>query len=85
MAEMLAAMLENLIYDITGSAIKKWLDRFRLNSFLKALRKDVSKFCKENECMYINSSAFDYFIRSTDFLKRAIKSFSEMRLKEQER
>ena len=73
MAEMLAAMLENLIYDITGSAIKKWLDRFRLNSFLKALRKDVSKFCKENECMYINSSAFDYFIRSTDFLKRVIE------------
>jgi len=70
---MLAAMLENLIYDITGSAIKKWLDRFRLNSFLKALRKDVSKFCEENECIYINSSAFDYFIRSTDFLKRVIE------------
>lgn len=73
MAELLSAMLENLIYDITSSVTRKWLDRYRLNSFLRTLRKDVSQFCEKNESVYINSGAFDYFIRSTDFLKRVIE------------
>lgn len=72
-AEVLLAMLENFIYDITGSAIKRWRDKCRWNRFLKVLRKDVSKFYKENESIYINSGAFDYFIRNTDFLKRVIE------------
>lgn len=73
MTELLSTMLENLIYDITGSVIKKWQDRYRWKRFLKMLRKDVSKFCEKNESIYINSSAFDYFIRNTDFLKRVIE------------
>lgn len=73
MAELLSALLENLIYDITGSAIKNWFDRHRLNKFLGTLKTDVSKFCQDNESIYIDSSAFDFFIRSTDFLKRVIE------------
>lgn len=73
MAELLSAILENFIYDITSSEIKKWLDKRHLNKFLKALREDISKFCEANECVYINSSAFDYFVRSTDFLKRVVE------------
>ena len=45
MTELLSTMLENLIYDITASVIKKWQDRCRWKRFLKILRKDVSKFC----------------------------------------
>lgn len=37
------------------------------------LRKDISKFCEKNESIYINSGAFEYFIRNTDFLKRVIE------------
>lgn len=73
MAELLSAMLENLIYDITSSVVKKWLDRHRLNKFLKELKKDISKFCEENKGTYIDSCAFDYFVCSTDFLKRVIE------------
>lgn len=73
MTELLSTMLENLIYDITASVIKKWQDRCRWKRFLKILRKDVSKFCEKNESIYIDSSAFDYFIRNTDFLKRVIE------------
>ena len=73
MAEVLAALLENLIYDITGSAIKNWFDRHRLNKFLRTLKTDVCKFCCDNESIYIDSSAFEFFVRSTDFLKRVIE------------
>lgn len=62
MTELLLSMLENIIYDITGSVIKKWTDRCRWNRFLKMLRKDISKFCEKNESIYINSGAFEYFI-----------------------
>lgn len=72
-AELLSAMLENFIYDITGSVIQKLRDKYRWNHFLKGLRRDVSKFCEKNESIYINSGAFDYFIRNTDFLKRVIE------------
>ena len=73
MTELLSTMLENLIYDITTSVIKKRLDRYHLKRFLKMLRKDISKFCEKNESMYIDSSAFDYFIRNTDFLNKVIE------------
>lgn len=73
MTELLLSMLENIIYDITGSVIKKWTDRCRWNRFLKMLRKDINKFCEKNESIYINSGAFEYFIRNTDFLKRVIE------------
>ncbi|MDM8236714.1 hypothetical protein [[Ruminococcus] torques] len=73
MTELLSAMLESLIYDITGSVIKKRLDRYRLKRFLKMLKKDVSKFCEKNESIYIDSSAFDYFICNTDFLNKVIE------------
>ena len=72
-AELLSAMLESFIYDITNSAIKNWRDKYRRNRFLKMLRKDVSKFCEKNASIYIDSGAFDYFIRNTDFLKRVIE------------
>ena len=42
MTELLLSMLENIIYDITGSVIKKWTDRCRWNRFLKMLRKDIT-------------------------------------------
>ncbi|BDZ76119.1 hypothetical protein [Claveliimonas bilis] len=73
MTELLSTMLENLIYDITTSAIKKRLDRYRLKRFIKMLRKDISAFCEKNESIYIDSSAFDYFIRNTDFLNKVIE------------
>ena len=72
-AELLSAMLESFIYDIASSAIKNWRDKYRWNRFLKMLRKDVRKFYEKNESIYIDSSAFDYFIRNTDFLKRVIE------------
>ena len=82
MAELLSALLENLIYDITGSAIKNWFDKHRLNKFLRLLKADVSKLCQaqDNESIYVDSSAFDYFIRSTDFLKRVIERSISTRL-----
>lgn len=72
-AELLSVMLENFIYDITSSLIMNWRDKYRWNRFFKKLRKDVSKFCEKNESTYIDSGAFDYFIRNTDFLKRVIE------------
>ncbi len=73
MAELLYSILESLIYDITSSVVKNWFDSLRLKSFLKKLEKEINKFCRDNESKYIDSSAFDFFIRSTDFLKKVIE------------
>ena len=45
----------------------------RLNKFLRTLKADICKLCCDNESIYIDSSAFDFFIRSTEFLKRVIE------------
>ena len=42
MTELLSTMLENLIYDITASVIKKWQDRCRWKRFLKILREPLN-------------------------------------------
>ena len=46
-AELLSAMLESFIYDITSSVIKNWRDKYRWNRFLKMLRKDVASFVRK--------------------------------------
>lgn len=47
MAELLFTMLESLIYDITSSAIKKGLDKYRLNKFLNELKKISVSFVRK--------------------------------------
>lgn len=72
MAELILSMLQTLIYDITDTAVQRLFDKRRLKYFLKELDRDVRKFCEVNESGYINSGAFDFFIRGTDFLRRVI-------------
>lgn len=72
-AELISAILENYIYDITSSGIKKWFDKRRRKKFLQSIRKDIAEFCGRNECAYVDSSAFDYFIRTSRFVERVIE------------
>ena len=72
-AELLMATLENFIYDITSSSMKNWLDKHRQKKFLKSIRKDIAEFCSRNQCLYLDSGAFEYFIRNTRFVERVIE------------
>ena len=85
MKELLMTMLENLIYDITSSAIKNWKDRYKWKRFLRELRRDISRFCKKNESIYIDSSAFDYFIRNADFLGNVVRRSIATKLEKSEK
>ena len=85
MKELLMTMLENLIYDITSSAIKNWKDRYKWKHFIRELRRDISRFCKKNESIYIDSSAFDYFIRNADFLENVVRRSIATKLEKSEK
>lgn len=85
MKELLMTMLENLIYDITSSAIKNWKDRYKWKHFIRELRRDISRFCKKNESIYIDSSAFDYFIRNADFLGNVVRRSIATKLEKSEK
>ncbi|SEA17823.1 hypothetical protein SAMN05216349_10638 [Oribacterium sp. KHPX15] len=72
-AELISAILENFIYDITSSGIKSWFDKRRQKKFLKNLRKEIDEFCSRNESIYIDSSAFEYFLRNKRFIEKVIE------------
>lgn len=72
-AELISATLEDFIYDITSTGIKNWLDKIRRKRFLKCLGNSINDFCKRNGCIYLDSSAFDYYIRKTHFIERVIE------------
>ena len=83
--ELLSAILESFIYDITSSGIKNWIDKWRLNKFLEGIREDIRNFCGKNECIYLDSSAFEYFIRNTEFLQRVIERAVTTKLEKTEK
>ncbi len=77
---LLIAILENYIYDITSSGVKSWFDKCRQKKFLKDIRNGIDEFCKRNECIYLDSSAFEYFIRNTRFVERVIERATATKL-----
>ena len=72
-AELISTILENYIYEITSSGVKNWFDKKQQKNFLKDVRRDITEFCNKNECVYLDSGAFDYFIRNTRFVERVIE------------
>lgn len=72
-AELLKVTLENYIYDITSSSMKTWFDKCRQKRFLRGIKKDIAEFCSRNQCLYLDSSTFEYFIRNTRFVERVIE------------
>ena len=77
---LLIAILENYIYDITSSGIKNWFDKCRQKRFLKDIRNAIDEFCKRNGCIYLDSSAFEYFVRNTRFVERVIERATSTKL-----
>lgn len=72
-AELISTLLENYIYDVTSSGVKNWFDKQQQKKFFKDTRNDIVEFCNKNECVYLNSGAFDYYIRNTRFVERVIE------------
>lgn len=70
--------ISELVLDGKEGVIKKW----KHNRFLKKLNQVIIDFCSKNECYYLDSSAFEYFIRSTDFLNKIVERAVVVRVDE---
>ena len=72
-SELITAIIENFIYDATASSLKGLCSKLRQKKFIKRLKSDVHEFCMNNDGIYINSSAFEFFIRHNKFLEKTIE------------
>ena len=71
-AVWILTILQNYISEIVLDGSKGFINKCKHKKFLKNLDKAIIDFFKKNECPYINSGAFDYFVRSTDFLNKIV-------------
>lgn len=71
-AEWITAILQNLICDMTKSCGNGLFFKFRRNKLIKSLRKDIELFCNRNDCMYLNSSAFEFYVKHSKVLENVI-------------
>ena len=60
-------ILQNYISEIVLDGNEGLLKKWKHKKFLKRLNKEIIDFCNRNECLYIDSGAFEYFVRETDF------------------
>ena len=72
-AEWIIAILQNYISEILLDGKENFFQKRKYKKFLKELDNQIIDFCSKNECVYIDSSAFEYFIRSTDFLNKVVE------------
>lgn len=61
--------ISELVLDGKEGLLKKWKHK----RFLKMLDEAIIDFCNRNECYYLDSGAFEYFVSSTDFLKKIVE------------
>ena len=79
-SKLIFDLLENYVYEITNAGMGKCFDKYKRRKFLKEIKKDVNKFCDRNACPYLDSSAFEHFIRSTRFVERIIERATATKL-----
>lgn len=66
-------ILQNYISEIVLDGKEGLLKKWKHKQFLNKLNQAIIDFCNRNECYYIDSSAFEYFVRSTDFLNKIVE------------
>lgn len=72
-SNLLSVVLEDYIHDSIGTMTKKWFDKRRYNRFLDDLKSEIKNYCERNECRYLDSSSFEFFIRNTRFIESTIE------------
>lgn len=71
--DWILTIAESFISEIILSEKDGLIKKFRYRRFLKSLQGAIMDFCTTNECVYLNSSAFEYFIRHSKFVERTIE------------
>ena len=72
--EWLSALVQNFIWEISVNVKKNFIINRKYKKFFKEIDTGIQEFCKNNECIYLNSSAFQYFIEHHNFVKKIIAS-----------
>ncbi len=72
-AEYLSSVAQNFLYEIMHMLLGKIGGRLKYSRFVKKLSRDIMSFCSQNECMYLNSSAFLYFVDNFQFVQKIIE------------
>ena len=75
-------ILQNYISEIVLDGKEGIITKWKHKQFLKNLNTAIVDFCNRNECLYIDSGAFEYFIRSTDFLKKIVERAVSTKIEE---
>lgn len=70
--DWLVVFIQDFLCDILGEYRKNFFMRLKLKKFQKELNEDIRKFCEKNECVYLNSSAFQFFIKHFNFVEELI-------------
>lgn len=71
---LINSIFENFIYDVTADACKGFWQRKKRDNFLKSVKKEITKFFRENETVYLDSGAFESFLRYNKPLNRIMQN-----------
>nr|WP_027871156.1 hypothetical protein [[Eubacterium] cellulosolvens] len=73
-AGLISSILASFIYEITKDNITNWIEKRQQKRFFKETRKCIDEFCRKNKSnTYLDTSAFEYFIRNTRFVKKIVE------------
>lgn len=72
-ASWILTIAESFISEIVLSGKDGCIKRWKYQRFIKSLRNAIMDFCARNECIYLNSSAFEYFVRHSKFVEKTIE------------
>ena len=70
--EWLSALVQNFIWEISIDVKRNFTIKRKYKKFFKEIDTGIQEFYKNNECIYLNSSAFQYFIEHHNFVKKII-------------
>lgn len=71
---LINSIFENFVYDVTANACKGFWQRRKRDIFLKSVKKEITKFLQEKETTYLDSGAFESFLRYNKPLSRIMQN-----------
>ena len=67
------SIIQNFVYEIMNSKLYRFLDKYKYKRFIKSLKEKIEAICDRNECEYINSGAFQYFLTSSGVIQKTFQ------------
>ena len=70
--ELIVTVFESFASETVLSAKTNIIQKWRYKKFIQKLEQAINEFCKAHECIYLDSSSFEYFIRNTHFVEKVV-------------